>query len=86
MSQVREIKQRALQISEQSKKVAGSLQTYKTSFNTLISQINASIGGTATGADADAINYLKGVQKSIDEAVQSLQSAAQETSKWANRL
>ena len=86
MSKVTEIKQRAVQLSEQSKRVAGSLRAYKTRFDTLISQIKSSIGGTATGADADSINYLLSVKQSVDDAVQSLERAGQETRQWADRL
>ena len=84
MSQVTVIRQRAIQVSEQSKKAAGSLRAYRTRFDALISQIDSSIGGTNSGDDKQAISYLREVQKSVDDAVRSLEEAGHEAQQWAN--
>ena len=86
MSKLAEIRQNALQVSDQAKKVAGSLRSYRTKFDQLISQIDANLSETATGEDERTIGYLREVKKCIDDAVLSLERAGSETRQWANRL
>ena len=86
LSKLAEIRQKVIQVSDQSKRVAGSLRSYRTKFDQLISQIDANLAGTATGEDERAIGYLREVKKCVEDAVQSLERAGVEARQWANRL
>lgn len=83
MSQIGQIKQQMASIASDAKSTAAGLQGFKGKFSQAVSQVQATIGGTATGADKDMIMTLQAAEKQVDAAIAALQQAAQAASKFA---
>lgn len=72
-----------MQIANDAKSTAGGLSAFKSKFSQAVGQVNATIGGTATGVDKQMIATLQAAEKQLEAAVAALQQAAQAASSWA---
>ncbi len=85
MSQLGQVKAQVLQIAGDAKSTAGGLSAFKSKFSQAVGQVNATIGGTATGIDKQMIATLQAAEKQLEAAVAALQQAAQAAGDWAAR-
>lgn len=85
MSQLGQVKAQVLQIAGDAKSTAGGLSAFKSKFSQAVGQVNATIGGTATGVDKQMIATLQAAEKQLEAAVAALQQAAQAAGDWAAR-
>ncbi len=83
MSQLGQVKSQVMQIANDAKSTAGGLSAFKSKFSQAVGQVNATIGGTATGVDKQMIATLQAAEKQLEAAVAALQQAAQAASSWA---
>ena len=86
MSQLGQLKGQINQLANESKKTAGSLAAYKSKFSTQVSQVTATIGGSAQRVDQDMIQTLQTAEKQLDAAVAALQQAATAANRYASSL
>lgn len=86
MSQLSSVKQQLTSISADARSTASGLAGFKSKFSQAISQVQATIGGTASGADKEMIQALQAAEKQLDAAIAALQQASQAASKFAASL
>lgn len=86
MSQLGSVKQQLTSISADAKSTASGLAGFKSKFSQAISQVQATIGGTATGADKEMIQTLQAAEKELDAAITALQQASQSAGKFSASL
>lgn len=86
MSQLSTVKQQLTSISSDAKSTAAGLAGFKSKFSQAINQVQATIGGTASGADKEMIQTLQAAEKQLDAAITALQHASQSASKFAASL
>ncbi len=86
MSQLGTVKQQLTSISADAKSTAAGLNGFKSKFSQAVNQVQATIGGTASGTDRDLIQALQAAEKQRDAAVATLQQASQSASKFAASL
>ena len=85
MSQLGQVKSQVMQIAGDAKSTAGWLSAFKSKFSQAVSQVQATIGGTATGVDKQMIATLQAAERQLEAAVAALQQAAQSAGDWAAR-
>lgn len=85
MSQLGQVKAQVLHIAGDAKSTAGGLSAFKSKFSQAVGQVNATIGGTATGVDKQMIATLQAAEKQLEATVAALQQAAQAAGDWAAR-
>lgn len=85
MSQLGQVKSQVMQIAGDAKSTAGGLSAFKSKFSQAVSQVQATIGGTATGVDKQMIATLQAAERQLEAAVAALQQAAQSAGDWAAR-
>lgn len=86
MSQLQQLKGQLSSLASDAKSTAGGLTSFKSKFSTAVSQVNASIGGSAQRTDQQIIATLQAAEKQLDAAVQALQQAAATASSYAESL
>lgn len=86
MSQLSSVKQQLTSISSDAKSTAAGLAGFKSKFSQAINQVQAAIGGTASGADKEMIQTLQAAEKQLDAAINALQQASQSASRFASSL
>lgn len=86
MSQLGTVKQQLTSISADAKSTAAGLTGFKSKFSQAVNQVQATIGGTASGTDRDLIQALQAAEKQLDAVVAALQQASQSASKFAASL
>lgn len=86
MSAVSELKQQLQQISEETKRIAQSLQQYKQKFTEQSQKVQAQIGGTATDTERQVIETLNAAGGSIDQTAGTLAQAAQACEDYSARI
>lgn len=86
MSQLSSVKQQLTSISTDAKSTSAGLAGFKSKFSQAVNQVQATIGGTASGADKEMIQTLQAAEKQLDAAIGALQQASQSASKFAASL
>lgn len=85
MSQLSQVKAQVLQVAGDAKSTAGGLAAFKSKFSQAVGQVNATIGGTATGVDKQMIATLQAAERQLESAILALQQASQAATDWAAR-
>jgi hypothetical protein len=86
MSQLNSVKQQLTSISTDAKSTASGLAGFKSKFSQAVNQVQATIGGTASGADKEMIQTLQIAEKQLDAAITALQQASQSASRFSASL
>ena len=86
MSQLSQLKQQISSIGNDAKSTSQGLQGFKGKFSTAVSQVQATIGGSAQQVDQQMISTLQAAEKQVDAAIAALQQAAQAANKYAGSL
>ncbi|WP_116947114.1 hypothetical protein [Jiangella endophytica] len=86
MSQLAQLKSQVAALSRDASATATSLAGYKTKFSQSVSQVSATVGGSAQRVDQDMINTLQAAERRVDEAVAALRQAARAANDYAARL
>ncbi|WP_130013917.1 hypothetical protein [Serinicoccus sediminis] len=86
MSQLTQVKQQLSSISNDAKTTAAGLQGFRGKFSQAISQVQATIGGTAQGVDRDMIQTLQAAEKQVESAIVALQQASKSANDFAASL
>lgn len=86
MSQLQQLKNQIGSLASDANKTANSLAGFKSKFSQAVSQVSATIGGSATNVDRDMIATLQAAEKQVDQAVAALQQAAKAASSYAGGI
>ncbi|WP_298045275.1 hypothetical protein [uncultured Microbacterium sp.] len=86
MSQLSSVKQQLASISTDAKSTAAGLTGFKSKFSQAVNQVQATIGGTASGTDKEMIQALQAAEKQLDAAITALQQASQSAGRFAASL
>jgi hypothetical protein len=86
MSQLSVLKQQIASIGNDAKTTAQGLQGFKGKFSQAVSQVQATIGGSAQQVDQQMISTLQAAEKQVDAAIGALQQAAQAANKYSSSL
>lgn len=86
MSQLSQLKQQISSIGNDAKTTSQGLQGFKGKFSQAVSQVQATIGGSAQSVDQQMITTLQAAEKQVDQAIAALQQAAQAANKYATSL
>lgn len=86
MSQLTQLKQTVHQISEGSKKVAGSLGQFDSQFSQQINSIQQAIGGSTQGKDKEFVAATQEASKAVKAASAALQNAARIAQQYSQSL
>ncbi|TWD79729.1 hypothetical protein FB561_0794 [Kribbella amoyensis] len=86
MSDIQVLKGQLYQITTEAKQAAGSLGGFGQKFGQHIAQVQSLIAGTTTGADRDIAQLLDAAARSLGQAVESLQIAADGCSRYADQI
>lgn len=86
MSQLQQLKQQVASIGNDAKSTASGLSGFKSKFSTSVSQVSATIGGSAQRVDQNMINTLQAAEKQVDAAIAALQQAASAANSYAASL
>ncbi|MCA0308557.1 MAG: hypothetical protein LCH87_14600 [Actinobacteria bacterium] len=85
MSQLGQVRSQVVSIGSDAKSTAAGLSAFRTKFSQAVGQVQATIGGTATGVDRQMIATLQAAEKQLESAVAALQQASQAANDWAAR-
>ena len=86
MSQLQQLKSRLDQIANDAKTTAGNLAGFRAKFNRAVSEVEATIGGSAQRTDKKIVETLQAANKQVEAAVQALQNAASTAKGYASQL
>lgn len=86
MSELQRLKSQVESVAQQAKQTAGQLQAFQSKFAQSASQVQATIGGSAQGADKNVIAAIDDAKSKVDAAVQALQTAASVASSYGSSL
>ncbi len=86
MSQLSQLKQQINSIGNDAKTTAQGLSGFKSKFSQSVSQVSATIGGSAQQVDQKMIQTLQAAEKQVDAAIAALQQAASAASSYASSL
>lgn len=86
MSQLQQLKQQINALAQTAKSTGGSLAQFDRTFKQQISQVQATIGGSAQSKDQAVIDSLTTASKQVNTAVQALQQAAATAQQYGNSL
>lgn len=86
MSQLTQLKQQINGIGNDAKTTAQALSGFKGKFSQSVSQVSATIGGSAQRVDQNMIQTLQAAEKQVDAAIAALQQAASAASRYAGSL
>ena len=86
MSQLSQLKQQIASIGNDAKTTAQGLQGFKGKFSQAVSQVQATIGGSAQSVDQQMVTTLQAAERQVDAAIAALQQAAQAANKYAASL
>jgi hypothetical protein len=86
MSQLSTVKQQLTSVGNDAKTTASGLAGFKSKFSQAVSQVEATIGGTAQGVDKEMIQTLQAAEKQVDAAIAALQQASQAAARFAASL
>lgn len=86
MSDLSNLKQRIISLSEASKKTAAGLAQFEQQFNQQMQGVQQSIGGSAQRKDAEMVASLQQASKAVKDASQALSQAARVGSQYGQSL
>jgi hypothetical protein len=86
MSDVTQLKGRLDRIGQDAKTTANNLAAFRSRFSRQVSEVESTIGGTATGVDKDMIATLQAAEKQLAQAVEALQRVASVASRHGAAL
>lgn len=86
MSQLQQLKQQIGSIASDAKSTSQGLSSFKSKFSDAVGQVSATVGGSAQQVDQNLISTLQAAEQQVDAAIQALQAAASEASKYAGSL
>ena len=86
MSQLAQLKQQINSIGNDAKSTAQGLSSFKSKFSQSVSQVSATVGGSAQQVDQKMIQTLQAAEKQVDQAIAALQQAAQAANSYAASL
>ncbi|HET9893933.1 MAG TPA: hypothetical protein VFQ44_03270 [Streptosporangiaceae bacterium] len=86
MSQLAQLRQQINGIGNDAKTTAQGLTGFKSKFSQAVSQVSATIGGSAQQVDQKMIQTLQAAEKQVDGAIAALQQAAAAASSYAGSL
>jgi hypothetical protein len=86
MSDIQRLKAQLYQLMTAAQQGAGSLAGFRQKFGQTGAQVQALIAGSATGADRDISELLDAAGRSLEQAVESLQIAAQGCRSYADQI
>jgi hypothetical protein len=86
MSDIQRLKAELYQLMTEAQQGAGSLGGFRQRFGQTSAQVQALIAGSATGADRDIAELLDTAGRSLEQAAESLQMAAQGCRSYADQI
>ena len=86
MSQLTQLKQQIGALANDAKNTAQGLAGFKTKFSQAVSQVTATVGGSAQKVDQELIQTLQMAEREIDQAIKALQAASDTANKYAQSL
>jgi hypothetical protein len=86
MSQLSQLKQQVNSIGNDAKATAQGLTGFKGKFSQSVSQVSATIGGSAQQVDKKMIQTLQAAEQQVDAAIAALQQAASAANSYAASL
>lgn len=86
MSDIQKVKQAMESIASGTKQTGSSLSAFKSKFSNQMSQVTASIGGSAQRKDKEVVQALQAASKQVDAAIQALDQAAKLASGYGKSL
>jgi hypothetical protein len=86
MSQLSQLKQQIDSIGNDAKTTAQGLTGFKGKFSQAVSQVSATVGGSAQQVDQKMIQTLQAAEKQVDAAIAALQQAASAAKSYAASL
>ena len=86
MSDIQRLKGQLYQLMTEAQQGAGSLGGFRQKFGQTSAQVQALIAGSATGADRDISQLLDAAGRSLEQAVESSQIAAQGCRSYADQI
>lgn len=86
MSQLQQLKSQVESLARQAKSTADQLQAFQSKFAQSASQVQATIGGSAQGADKNVLAAIGDAKSKVDAAVQALETAASAAASYGSSL
>lgn len=86
MSELQQLKGQVESLAQQARSTAGQLQAFQATFSQSAGQVQATIGGSAQGADKNVLAAIDDARSKVDAAVQALQTAASVASRYGGSL
>jgi hypothetical protein len=86
MSQLAQLKQQINSIGNDAKTTAQGLSGFKSKFSQSVSQVSATIGGSAQQVDQTMIQTMQAAENQVDAAIAALQQAASAANSYAASL
>lgn len=86
VSQLSQLKQQIIALSESAEKTSAGLQNFGSNFNSQIQTVSATIGGSSQGKDREVIQSLQQAAKAVQEATQALGIAARTAKSYGSSL
>ncbi len=86
MSDIQRLKAQLYQLMTEAQQGAGSLDGFRQKFRQTSAQVQALIAGSATNADKDIAKLLDAAGRSLEQAVEPLQIAAQGCRSYADQI
>jgi len=86
MSQLTKLKQQIDGVAQEAKTTGAALAAFRSKFAGSISQVQATIGGSAQGKDREVVKALQDAQKKVDAAAQALEQAARTARSYGQSL
>lgn len=76
MSQLGNLKAQIDALADQSNRMAGNLNAFRSQFSGTVSQVQSTIGGSAQGKDRALIDQVTAAQRQVEAAAAALQQAS----------
>lgn len=86
MSQLGNLKAQIDVVADQSMRMGGSLNGFRSQFNATVNQVQATIGGSAQGKDRALIEAIVAAQRQVDQAAAALMQAAATARSYSSSL
>lgn len=86
MSELSQLKSRIDSLAQQAKSTGGQLAAFRTRFGQAVSEVSATIGGSAQRKDQEVIAQLSDAQQKVDAAVAALEAAARTARAYGQSL
>lgn len=86
MSDIQRLKAQLYQLMIEAQQGAGSLSGFRQKFGQTGAQVQVLIAGSTTGADRDIAELLDAAGRSLEQAVESLRTAAQGCRSYADQI